>query len=182
MFLTNKYTKYYFSIIQTASSQSRKKGTEYFESHHIIPRSLGGTNTKSNLVLLTGREHFICHVLLPKMFDINSNGYNKMLHAIMLFKGSNKYQIRYINSRMYETLKTAYSAIRSKARKDQPLSEEQKQKISDTMKGHKLSDETKTKISDKAKTRKRKPFSDEYKQRQSEIMKQRNRWRDKSLD
>jgi hypothetical protein len=83
---------------------------------------------------------------------------------------------------MYETLKTAYSAIRSKARKDQPLSEEQKQKISDTMKGHKLSDETKTKISDKAKTRKRKPFSDEYKQRQSEIMKQRNRWRDKSLD
>lgn len=33
----------------------------YTEKHHIIPKSLGGDNSKTNLVVLTGRQHFICH-------------------------------------------------------------------------------------------------------------------------
>lgn len=36
----------------------------YYKSHHIIPYSLGGTDSFENLVLLTAREHFIFHVCL----------------------------------------------------------------------------------------------------------------------
>lgn len=38
----------------------------YVEEHHIVPRCIGGSDDKSNLVNLTGREHFIAHKLLFK--------------------------------------------------------------------------------------------------------------------
>jgi len=46
----------------------RKRG-EYFEAHHIIPISMGGEGNRyeyrhTNMVLLTGREHYIAHALL----------------------------------------------------------------------------------------------------------------------
>ena len=37
------------------------------EKHHIVPRSLGGGNEKTNIVSLTPREHFICHHLLARI-------------------------------------------------------------------------------------------------------------------
>jgi hypothetical protein len=68
MFLNSKYTDWYYSIIENAKMQERKKSKkDYFEAHHIIPHSLGGTKEKENIVLLTAREHFICHILLTKM-------------------------------------------------------------------------------------------------------------------
>jgi hypothetical protein len=36
----------------------------YYEKHHIIPKSMGGSNKKENIVKLTGREHYIAHWLL----------------------------------------------------------------------------------------------------------------------
>ena len=39
-------------------------GEEYHETHHILPRCLGGTNDKDNLIDLFAREHFIAHKLL----------------------------------------------------------------------------------------------------------------------
>lgn len=67
MFLQNKYTKWYFNIVDKAISQRDIIG--YTEIHHIIPKSMGGNNTKDNLVVLTAREHFICHLLLVKAVD-----------------------------------------------------------------------------------------------------------------
>ena len=67
MFKDNKYTKWYFNIIENAKTKLRTKGEVYYESHHIIPRALDGNNKKENLVLLTPKEHFICHLLLIKM-------------------------------------------------------------------------------------------------------------------
>jgi len=64
------YQKLYNNIITNAQSKNRKKSKlEYFENHHILPRCLGGSNDKSNLVLLTFKEHYIAHHLLVK----NSN-------------------------------------------------------------------------------------------------------------
>ena len=40
----------------------------YKEWHHIIPKCLGGSNCKDNLVLLTLREHFLAHWLLCKIY------------------------------------------------------------------------------------------------------------------
>ncbi len=37
---------------------------EYTEVHHIVPRCIGGDNSKSNLVRLTPEEHFVAHQLL----------------------------------------------------------------------------------------------------------------------
>jgi len=55
----------YDSIINKAISENRKKKRDvYYESHHIIPKCMGGTNDTENLVLLTAKEHFICHRIL----------------------------------------------------------------------------------------------------------------------
>jgi len=66
MYLQNKYTRWYYSIIQRAQSRILPQDI-YTEKHHIVPRSLGGNNSKDNLVRLTAREHFVCHLLLTKM-------------------------------------------------------------------------------------------------------------------
>ena len=39
----------------------------YCERHHIIPKSIGGSNSSYNLVNLTAKEHFIAHRLLEKL-------------------------------------------------------------------------------------------------------------------
>lgn len=64
LFLQNKYSKCYFRIIEKA--KNRKLDDIYVEEHHILPKSMDGDNSKENLVLLTAREHFICHLLLVK--------------------------------------------------------------------------------------------------------------------
>jgi hypothetical protein len=45
-FLDSAQTKEYFDIIEEAQKCNRVKGTEYYENHHIIPKSLGGNNSK----------------------------------------------------------------------------------------------------------------------------------------
>jgi hypothetical protein len=45
LFLENKYSKWYFSIIEKSQSNNES----YLEKHHIIPKSLGGTNLSSNI-------------------------------------------------------------------------------------------------------------------------------------
>lgn len=101
LFITNKYTTWYYSIINTAKNRT-KDG--YTERHHIIPKSLGGTNAKDNLVHLTAREHFICHRLLTKM--TTGEHKMKMVHAVWNMVRSSKTQQRYkINSKVYEFLK-----------------------------------------------------------------------------
>lgn len=65
MFLDNKYTKWYNNIINRRRNQL--PDVKFTETHHIIPTCCGGNNSKSNLVILTMREHFIAHLLLVKM-------------------------------------------------------------------------------------------------------------------
>ena len=56
-----KYNNHYDRLIDRA--RNRVLGT-YKENHHIIPKCMGGTNDSWNLVKLTAKEHFICHLLL----------------------------------------------------------------------------------------------------------------------
>ena len=56
MFLNNKYYVWYNSIISQAKSRPLIK-ENYYEKHHIIPKSMGGDNNSNNLVFLTAREH-----------------------------------------------------------------------------------------------------------------------------
>lgn len=49
--LENKYTSCYINIINKAKNRLLDG---YYETHHIVPKSLGGSNLKENLVKLTG--------------------------------------------------------------------------------------------------------------------------------
>jgi len=66
MFKEGFFTKIYNNIIDSAKTRT-KIATEYYETHHILPKCLGGLDSDENLVSLTAREHFICHYLLVKI-------------------------------------------------------------------------------------------------------------------
>lgn len=119
MYLQNKYTVWYYSIIDNAKLRSLPKDT-YIEKHHIIPRSMGGDDHNSNLVNLTAREHYICHYLLTKM----TIGMDKVrMFCALRFLNANNQK----SARVYEYIKTN---LRSG-----PLSDLLRQKIPNTMKG-----------------------------------------------
>ena len=134
MFLENKYTSCYNKIIMR-SKDRRLEG--YKETHHVIPKSLGGTNDKDNLAVLTAREHLICHLLLTKMTTGVSR--NKMLsavHAMTVFRyGRDTIKA---TSRIYAILREQWANMLSETRKgennhfyNQKHTDETRKKISD---------------------------------------------------
>jgi len=151
MFIENKYTKTYFNIIRSRQTLNRCKKDSYYESHHIIPRCLGGDNKKTNLVLLTAKEHYICHLLLIKMTEGKAR--SKMCLGLKcLSQMKNHKQQRRPTSRMFERFRIeANKAISDNhARLSGPanpqygkpspnrgvvMSDEQKKKISNALKG-----------------------------------------------
>jgi hypothetical protein len=108
MYLHNKYTITYYNII--AQAQSRTLDC-YTENHHIIPKSLGGSNDSDNLVALTAREHFLCHWLLTKMTEGRAR--ISMAYAFMgMCHWINGNQERYkIPARTYEILKQRMAEV-----------------------------------------------------------------------
>lgn len=83
----------------------------YVEKHHIIPKSMGGSDDASNIVELTAREHFIAHLLLTKMTDGEDR--RKMSMAVMFLKGKHQTNKRNITSRLFETIRTAANLQKS---------------------------------------------------------------------
>ena len=143
IFISNKYTRLYYMIIERAKSRTI---FGYTEKHHIIPKSLGGTNDADNLVHLTAKEHYICHMLLVRMTEGEER--TKMRYAVYRFANRNpnqKERIK-ITGRRYQYLREQLSL----ANKERPgpnrgkvMSKEQKQKISQTLKGVKRKPRTK---------------------------------------
>lgn len=166
IFIENKYTKLYYSIIFNA--QSRVTIIGYTELHHIIPKSLGGLNNKENLVRLSAREHFICHWLLTKMV-FGSKQIFQMRKAFncMLYMEVPSSQERYkVSSKIFENSKIIYSKMFSEQMmgENNPMfgkivSEETRKKLSIANANYKASPEARQKISDALKGRK---FSEEW--------------------
>lgn len=61
------YSRHYFLLCDRAISRTLPDNT-YTERHHIMPRCIGGDNSKDNLIRLTAEEHYLAHQLLVKMF------------------------------------------------------------------------------------------------------------------
>lgn len=143
MFKQNKYSLAYYSIIDRAKSRLLEG---YTETHHIIPKSLGGTDASSNLVELTAREHYICHLLLPKMTD-GENKY-KMIYAYTMMSGRKVY-----GSRKYAFYREEYSKINSELRSGEGngMWGVDRSGENNTFFGKKHSEETKRKISENRK-------------------------------
>ena len=63
---------------------------DIFEKHHIIPKSLGGKDNKTNIVKVSPKEHFILHKLLVKC--VEEEYFQKMSSALFMMHLSNKKQ------------------------------------------------------------------------------------------
>jgi hypothetical protein len=137
------YQKIYNQIIERAKNRQLEG---YKEKHHIIPRCMEGLDIKENLIELTAREHFLCHVLLCEIYPENIK-LKQALFLMSIGKQKVKENQYVIGSRVYERLKTEYSQFLT----GKKFSEETKQKISKTLKGKKRSDETKQKMSENRK-------------------------------
>jgi hypothetical protein len=154
IFIKNKYTKCYFNIITRAKSRTLSEDV-YTEKHHIIPKSLDGSNNKSNLAILTAREHFICHLLLPKM--VTGVYKRNMTFALwsMLTRDHSKNKSRYkLNSHQYQKLKEQFALAMSELHKGKIVSAKTKSKMrkarlgkTSPNKGKAMSESQKQKIS-----------------------------------
>ena len=123
-YLTNKYTCWYYDIIASAR---QREIVGYCERHHIIPRCMGGSDCETNIVKLTAREHFVCHVLLTKMVD-DQTILSKLAFAAWQQSRSAKYHGVRITSRSYNTLRKLLSES-YKGRKRKPFTEAAKQNM-----------------------------------------------------
>jgi 5-methylcytosine-specific restriction endonuclease McrA len=154
MYLSNKYSKCYDNIIHRAKSRDLPKEI-YTEKHHIIPRSLGGTNNVANLVRLTAKEHRLVHILLPKM-TIDPAHTKSMWYALwMMLRTKNKDQQRQVSKgRAFELAKIQVAAALSHLHKGKVVSPETRNKLSKSRigkpgpnKGKSMSQEQKNKLS-----------------------------------
>lgn len=98
------YQKHYNLLISSAKGRTN---FGYTEKHHIIPRCLGGDNSKENLVLLTAREHFIAHALLAKIYENSEVSYK--LSAAFNKMCQDGHQGRRYTSRLFDMARRLFS-------------------------------------------------------------------------
>lgn len=96
------YESHYNRLINNAKAQSR---ICYTEAHHIIPRCMGGTDDKENIVNLTPEEHYVAHQLLVKIYPSNHSLINA---AAMMIP-------RRPSNKMYGWLRRKLSAVMSES-------------------------------------------------------------------
>ena len=129
-----EYYKHYNLLVQKAQQENRTKTKEtYYEKHHIVPKSEGGSNTKENLVLLTAREHFIAHWLL---YRDKPNSQSRAYAFWKMCTQHNPKQSRYTpSSRVYEEARLGFKEANSKTHKGKTLTEKHKKQISERRRG-----------------------------------------------
>lgn len=119
------YNKIYNNIIERAKQRQIKNPLNgYKEIHHVVPRSIGGTNEQSNLVELTLKEHFLCHELLTYIYP----NCKEVVYALWMMttttiaskynssnRNKNAQQI-HISASQYERIKLLYIKFKSQKR------------------------------------------------------------------
>ena len=84
------YCRLYSQLIKKA--KNRLKPSCYTEKHHIIPKCLGGSNCRGNLVVLKAKEHYFVHKWLTKIFSNNSKIWFAWICMAFIEKGSKRYK------------------------------------------------------------------------------------------
>jgi hypothetical protein len=132
----------------------------YAEVHHIVPRSLGGSDDAGNLIRLTARQHYVAHWMLARAIGGSASR--------SFFMMSNLGKYGRVNSATYEIARKEYAekvkeqmALRPnvpaftpehreklrQAKLGTKLSAETRRKVGQAQRGRKLSEETKRRIS-----------------------------------
>lgn len=132
------YEKIYNSLCEKHYSD------EYTEVHHKIPRCMGGSNKKENLVKLNAKAHYLAHLLLCKIHPDNI----KLKFALNMMSRSNCKQERNLTLSQYETIKIENSKALSVLHSTRIRSESEKANISKALTGKKKSEEHKRKCSE----------------------------------
>lgn len=127
------YKKIYNDLIKNALKRTEYSEDSYYEVHHIIPKCMGGSNKKTNLVKLTAREHFVAHALLVKCYPNHFGVANAMF-----WMKADRLEKRYFNSHLYELLRKKTHHLRSGVNHHmygKTHSEKARKKISNAKKG-----------------------------------------------
>ena len=75
------YARIYADLIRDRMGK-QPESPQYFENHHIKPRSLGGGNEKENMIRLTPEDHLFAHLLLAKIHG------GRLWSAVFLMSGN----------------------------------------------------------------------------------------------
>lgn len=170
LFLDNKYSKWYWAIIDRAKDRDRPAKTE---RHHILPKGKHLFPEFASLQIfpwngayLTFREHFICHRLLVKMtsgkakiscsyglrrLTMNQKGYTSKQYEIakQIYAEQRKFTpspLKGQPGRKWSDEERKTHSVRLKSRMSDPITR-QRCSLAKLGKGHAHTDETKQKIS-----------------------------------
>ena len=97
------YKKHYLALCKSRQGLNRDCKTE---SHHITPRSMGGTDEASNLVDLTVREHYVAHKLLWKS---NPTDRSETMALLALFNCVRKWKTTYMHPNFVKSYQDSFS-------------------------------------------------------------------------
>lgn len=105
----SKHFNWYCTIIEQARQREPLQNC-YTERHHILPRSMGGSDESLNLVDLTAKEHYVCHHLLY-MFTEGPDKHKMALAWNMMCwgKGKNGDRPLYYSANSYKLAKMAFA-------------------------------------------------------------------------
>ena len=172
------YQKIYNSLIGRAKDRTPFPGFSY-ERHHIIPRCLGGDNSKENIAILTPEEHYVAHQLLVKIYPDN----RKLIKAANIMttgKHRNNKLYGWLKRRHSESMRGENNSFYGKTHTPESLekmrlgnlgkvrTQEAKDKISASKLGRPRSEEYKKSLSKKRKGCYTPPHSEESKKKISQ--------------
>jgi hypothetical protein len=136
----------------------------YAEVHHIVPRSLGGSDDAGNLIRITARQHYIAHWMLARALGGSAS------RAFFMMSNFGKYG--QVNSTTYQIARKEYADRVSEQLKLNPnipaFTDEHREKLRQAKIGRKLSEQTRHRVSAAQRGRK---LSEETRRRISEAKK-----------
>lgn len=141
MFLVNRYKRVYDALVMRALTRTSLEG--YKERHHVLPKALGGSNKKSNIVLLTAREHYVAHLCLVRC-TIGDARFKMICAAKQIAKCSKGL---HVNSRIYESLRKEHAKEMSLRRTGMKFSDQHRANLSQSHMGYVMPAAQRAKIS-----------------------------------